>query len=247
MDKGIKLEFMGGKIYRLYVGNSDRFDIVRFISEIYRDSPADFSNVVIEVVYDVNHPLTSKDKNFIKWRVRSFTAGNVNVTFTENVSTSKEEDMQKVIPLRRGRDEEKVLSSGKIFIEDSYRDVEGLIVDDESIRFLINLGTMRSGNEITSDDGVIIVGDVHMGADIYSEGPVYILGTLSGRIFLMSSKAYAIVKTCEDGMIVYNGKAYECGENDEWILFLPNGEDIERYTGRIGELARRVKKWQEEL
>ncbi|HID47885.1 MAG TPA: hypothetical protein EYP47_04335, partial [Methanococcaceae archaeon] len=122
----------------------------------------------------VMYPLSAKDKNFIKWRIRSFTAGNINVNFVENVSLEKDKISEKVVPLRKTQ---------------TVSLVEYLKEEEEQENRKVNdivLGTLRSGTEIDSDKGVIIVGDVHAGADVYSGGPVIVLGVLSGRIFLLS-------------------------------------------------------------
>jgi septum formation inhibitor MinC len=237
----MKLEFLGGRVYRLHVGKADRFDIVRYISDMYRSNPGDFEDVKLEVVYNIAHPLSTKDKNFIKWRIKSFTAGNITVSFLEEGElVSNDRDGDKVIPLKP------VQSDMDMLVDEITEGVEESSIDN--IPTLV-LGTLRSGSEIDTGREVVILGDVHPGADIYTEGPVIILGTLSGRVFVLSDKAYVITKRCINGMIVFEGRAYECEKDtkdDEWLLFLPDGGGVEIYTDKIGSLARRVKRWLEE-
>ncbi len=240
MKDDMKLEFLGGRVYRLHVGSADRFDIVRYISDMYRSSPGDFEDVKLEVVYNIAHPLSNKDKNFIKWRIKSFTAGNIVVSFVEERDLSySESEREKVIPLKPIQADMEMLTGGEEDVVDtSVEDIPTIV-----------LGTLRSGSEIDTGKEIVVVGDVHAGADIYTEGPVVILGTLSGRIFLLSDKAYAIVKRCVDGMIVFKGKVYECrnkADADTWLLFLPHSDVVEVYSDKIGALARRVKRWLEE-
>lgn len=239
LAKDMKLEFMGGRLYRLVVENVDRFDIVRYVTDLYRKNPQDFQDVVIEIVYDVMYPLSAKDKNFIKWRIRSFTAGNINVNFVENVSLEKDRVSEKVVPLRKTQ----TVSLVDVLKEEKEQEEKKKKVNN------IVLGTLRGGAEIDSDKGVIIVGDVHAGADIYSDGPVIVLGTLAGRIFLLSDKSYAIVRVCDNGLVIYDGKAYDCDRKDigdKWVAFLPHKGEVKVYVDKIGQLARRVKRWLEE-
>jgi len=247
VNKDLKIEYLGGRLYRLYMADADKFDVVRYLSDLYRSAPEEFENVKVEVVYDAFRPLSAKDRNFIKWRIKSFTAGNIVVVFKEEGMDS-ESEREKVIPLKP----EKIVKQEKLVVETSNaKDEKVLAGNGEEEHFdttSIVLGTMRSGDELDVDGGIVIVGDVHPGADIYASGAVIVLGSLGGRIILLSEKSYVIVKECEKGVIIWNGMVYECEEksSDNWTLVLPNGKKVNLYTDKIGVLARRVKEWLEE-
>ncbi len=246
VNKDLKIEYLGGRLYRLYMADADKFDVVRYLSDLYRSAPEEFENVKVEVVYDAFRPISAKDRNFIKWRIKSFTAGNIVVVFKEE-GMDREVEKEKVIPLKP----EKVVKQEKLVVETINND--GKVSSEETEEAQLDtasivLGTMRSGDELDVDGGVVIIGDVHAGADVYASGAVIVLGSLSGRIILLSEKAYVIVKECEKGVIIWNGMVYECEgkSSDNWTLIVPDGRRVNLYTDKIGVLARRVKEWLEE-
>lgn len=134
-----------------------------------------FGNSSVSIQFD-GHPLNDEQKD----KMVSAIGANTDMT----VFCVVEPDMAVVPP--KDFSTKLAMDEVEALIEEVEPEIEPLVIEPESREPLsmetavFHQGTLRSGQELSVDTGIVIVGDVNPGAKVIAKGNIFVIGQLRG-------------------------------------------------------------------